>query len=86
MIISNTSLSGNYIQIPFSNSIPDFLTVKAFTVRINHPNLPLINEVISKPSILFWIKSNLDGGALGTCVKIQRMIENHQKFAAQKDL
>jgi len=86
IIISNTSLSGNYTQILSSNSIPDFSIVKAFAVRINNPNPPLIMKLSQNHPFFLWIKCNLDGGALDTCVNHRGWSRIIRSLLSQKEL
>jgi len=65
MIISNTSLSGNFTTKASNNSIRDFIILKKFNITIHHPKAPQIKEVIWHPPVHFWLKCNIDGASKG---------------------
>ena len=65
LIISATAMSGNNSKCAASSSIPDFVLLKAFSVKINYGNAPKIKEIIWQPPVFDWIKCNIDGASLG---------------------
>lgn len=66
MIIASTSISGNLTSLTTTNSITDFVLLKAFNVNCHHSKAPKIIEVIFYPPMQSWIKCNTDGAALGS--------------------
>jgi ribonuclease HI len=65
MIIARASLSGNGTCKASNNSIRDFSILKLFKVNTYHPIAPVIKEVIWNPSLVNWIKCNIDGASRG---------------------
>jgi ribonuclease HI len=66
MNIANTSISGNLTTLTTSNSIPDFVLLKAFNFNFLYSRAPRTIEVLWQPPIQSWIKCNTDGAALGS--------------------
>ncbi|MCH83158.1 RNA-directed DNA polymerase (Reverse transcriptase), partial [Trifolium medium] len=48
-IMSNTVISGNATKATSTNSMSDFLVIKAFNVKINSPKAPSIKEIFWMP-------------------------------------
>jgi hypothetical protein len=66
MVIANTSISGNAINLTTTSSMTDFRILKAFNVNLHPPKAPVIKEVVWMPPNVSWIKCNIDGAALGS--------------------
>jgi ribonuclease HI len=65
-IISASYLSGTLTKNFSSNSMSDFLILKAFNVCTHPSKAPVIREVLWQPPLLDWIKCNTDGAAHGS--------------------
>jgi len=52
MIIVSTSISDNLTSLTTTNSIADFVLLKAFNVKCHHSKAPKIIEVIWNPPYL----------------------------------
>jgi len=65
IIISGTSLSGNFSKLAASSSITKFVILMKFDVKVNPPKQRIIKEVLWSPPIFNWVKCNTDGVAHG---------------------
>jgi hypothetical protein len=65
LIIAGTSLSGNCSSLKANSSMTDFVMLRAFSVKMNFGNAPIIKEVLWQPPIMHWLKCNIDGAYNG---------------------
>jgi hypothetical protein len=65
LIIAGTSLSGNCSTLKANSTMTDFVMLRAFSVKMNFGNAPIIKEVLWQPPIMHWIKCNIDGASNG---------------------
>ena len=60
-IMAEVNLSGNGTRKVSSNTISDFVILKAFNINLHPRNAHVIKEIMWQPPIIDWIKCNFDG-------------------------